>query len=341
MSLRESRQTVTGLVVNAKANINVDYYRTARSMCNSLFRTGTYYRKSGDAPEPIDNLNPLEGMLSHIYFVKARRDRKPQVNRLAVKAGEFKPPHASVDLYRKFLLFKHFVTPSAPVIVTEGVSDITYLKCAIRSLAKSFPSLVEEKDGQITHSVNFLRPTGATRDVLNLGHGALGQASPVFTILKHTQKYVHKPLQHPVIMLCDNDGGADKVFKNAANKCGKKISKTTTDPFYHLGDNLYLVKVPEVTPTIDRDIEDLFEPELLGTVLDGKPFDKKKDHGDETAYGKVVFAEKVVRANASTVDFSGFSDLLSRIDQCLTHYKTVVPMELPAVTTGTPLAWTD
>ena len=95
-----------------------------------------------------------------------------------------------------------------------------------------------------------------------------------------------------------------------------------------------MVKVPEVTPPNDRDIEDLFQPALLTTVLDGKSFDKKKDHGDETAYGKVVFAEKVVRANASTVDFSGFSDLLSRIDQCLTHYKTVVPTALPAATTG-------
>ena len=325
MSLRQSRQTVTGLVVNAKANINADYYRTVRSMCNSLFQTGCYYKKLEGASVPVDNLNPLEGMLSHIYFVKARKDRKPQVNRLADKAREFKPPHAPLDLYRKFLLYKHFAAPSAPVIVTEGISDITYLKCAIRSLAKSFPSLVEEKDGQTTHSVNFLRPTGTTCDVLNLGHGASGQASLVSKYSRILKKYVHKPLQHPVIILCDNDGGPDKVFKSAARKSGKEISKVTTDPFYHLGENLYLVKVPEVTPPMDRDIEDLFQPALLATVLDGKPFDKKKDHGDETAYGKVVFAEKVVRANASTVDFSGFSDLLSRIDQCLTHYKTVVP----------------
>lgn len=32
MSLRQSRQTVTGLVVNDKANINQDYYRAARAM---------------------------------------------------------------------------------------------------------------------------------------------------------------------------------------------------------------------------------------------------------------------------------------------------------------------
>ena len=117
------------------------------------------------------------------------------------------------------------------------------------------------------------------------------------------KKYVHKPMQHTVIILCDNDSGPDKVFKNAAKKCDKKVSKLTTDPYYHLGDNLYLVKVPEGPTPSDRDIEDLFQPNTLATILDGKPFDKKKDHGDETAYGKVIFAEKVIRSNAATVDF--------------------------------------
>lgn len=338
MSLRQSRQTVTGLVVNSKVNINQNYYRLVRSMCHSLFRTGSYYKLTDDKPEPVESLSPLEGMLSHIYYVKARRDRKPKINRLAIQAGEFEPPRAPVDLYRKFLIYKHFVASDAPVIVTEGISDITYLKCAIRSLAKKFPSLAKEKDGKVTHSINFLRPSGTTRDVLNLGHGASGQASLVSQYSNMLKKYLHKPLQHPVIILCDNDNGPATVFKNAAKKNGNMISKMTTEPFYHLGENLYLVKVPEVTPPMDRDIEDLFQPALLATILEGKPFDRKKDHGDETAYGKVIFAEKVVRANAAAIDFSNFTDLLARIEQCLTHYKTVMPLAAPvaAAEVGTP-----
>lgn len=329
MSLRQSRQTVTGLVVNSKVNVNQDYYRKARAMCHSLFKIGAYHRTVEDEIEFTDNTNLLEGTLSHIYFVKARRDRKSKVNRLAIKAGEFSPPHAPVDLYRKFLFYKHFAAPNAPLIVTEGVSDIAYLQCAIRALAKSFPALAEEKDGKIIRLVNFLKPSGTSRDVLNLGHGASGQASLVSQYTNNLKKYVHKPMQHPVIILCDNDDGPKTVFKNAKSKSGKTITKNTTDPFYHLGENLYLVKVPEVATSADRDIEDLFDPALLKTLVEGKPFDKKKDHGDETAYGKVVFAEKVVRANAATVDFTNFSELLSRVDQCLTHYKTLVPVISP------------
>ena len=141
------------------------------------------------------------------------------------------------------------------MIVSEGVSDIVYLQCAIKSLAATVPSLAEVKDGKVRRSVNFLKPSGTTRDVLNLGHGASGQAALVSQYSNIIKKYVHKPMQHPVIILCDNDGGPSTVFKNIAKKNGMKISKTTTDPFYYLGDNLYLVKVPEVTPSVDRDIE--------------------------------------------------------------------------------------
>lgn len=324
MSLRRSRQTVTGLVVNEKANIKQDYYRAARAMCHLLFKTGCYFRPGDDASNITDNLNPLEGTLSHIYFVKARRDRKPKINKLAKAAGEFNPPHAPEDLYRKFLFYKYFAAPKVPLIVTEGISDITYLQCAIRALANKFPLLAKEKDGKITRQVQFLKPSGTSRDILNLGHGAAGQASLVSSYTNNLKLYTHKPMANPVIILCDNDDGPKTVFKNAAKKqAGVTISTTTTNPFYYLGENLYLVKVPEGVAPHSREIEELFSPALLATKLDGKSFDPKKDHGDDTHYGKVAFAESVVRTSASAEDFSGFEDLLTRIEDVLKHYASL------------------
>jgi RNA-directed DNA polymerase len=86
-----------------------------------------------------------------------------------------------------------------------------------------------------------------------------------------------------------------------------------------------LVKVPEDDPPVDKDIESLFDPALLETVLNGKSFNPKKKHSDHTEYGKVIFAEAVVRANAGEVDFSGFEGLLTRID----HSAASVPMKPP------------
>jgi RNA-directed DNA polymerase len=63
MSLRRSRQTVTGLVVNEKPNIRQDYYRTVRAMCHSVFDTGQWHKPlSGpdDVSVMIDSLRPLE-----------------------------------------------------------------------------------------------------------------------------------------------------------------------------------------------------------------------------------------------------------------------------------------
>ena len=332
MSLRRSsRQTVTGLVVNDKVNINQEYYRAARLMCHSLFHKGSYFKPGND---PTDNLNPLEGMLSHIYFVKARRDRKPKMkkDKRAKDAGEVNPPRADKELYRKFLFYKYFVAPKAPLIVTEGKTDITYLQCAIRALVKKFPDqfprLGKEEDGKVTRLVHFLKPEGTTRDILSLGRGTSGQASLIRDYTDNLNNYGHKPMGNPVIVLCDNDDGPKGrkgVFNEVKKKGGTEITTTTIKPFYYLGENLYLVKLPEGKKPHKQQIEDLFQPPLLATKLNGKSFDPKKDHGDDTHYGKAAFAEHVVRANASTVDFSGFEELLERIEAVLKHYAPSAP----------------
>ena len=40
---KDSRQVVTGLVVNEKVSIIHTYYRKARSMANHLYKTGKFY----------------------------------------------------------------------------------------------------------------------------------------------------------------------------------------------------------------------------------------------------------------------------------------------------------
>lgn len=323
MSVRQSRQVVTGLVVNAKPNINQNYYRSARAMCSALFQTGQYHRPSDEDKEMLTNLNPLEGILSHIYFVKLRRDRPYKVNKAAREAGEFNPPASPVTLYKKFLFYKYFAAPKAPLIVTEGVTDITYMQCAIRALAAAHPRLATIKGGKVERAVNFLKPSGTSRDVLNLGHGSGGQAGLISQYANGLKDFKHRPLEHPVIVLCDNDDGAKTIFSNAKKKCTSDISSTTTEDFYYLGDNLYLVKIPEGTTPHPREIEELFEPALLATLVDGKPFNPKKEHADSTHYGKKVFAEHVVRKNTGTINFSGFDGLLTRLDNAIAHYETV------------------
>ena len=336
MSLSRSRQTVTGLVVNSKPNIRQDYYRTVRAMCESIFMTGQWHRPITDSnatPTSSNNLKPVEGMLSHIHFVKARRDRTQKQN----KDANFTTPRAPVELYKDFLFYKNFVVNTQPIIITEGVSDITYLKCAMLSRAAQFPSLVALKGGKAIPAVSFLNPSGTARSVLDLGNGASGQNKLVNEYDNRLKRFRHLPLAKPVIILCDNDDGPKEVFKTTAKKTGSPVSLTTTEPFYHIGHNLYLVKVPEGTVVPTRDIEELFPAAILGTLLAGKPFDKRKEHGNHAAYGKVAFAQEVVRPNAGSIDFSGFDVLLQRIVACTVDYSlktSAKSMPIPATVSG-------
>ncbi|WP_198924171.1 hypothetical protein, partial [Acidithiobacillus caldus] len=167
-----------------------------------------------------------------------------------------------------------------------------------------------------------------------LVHGTAGQATLIQQYDNMLKNFLHMPMAHPVIIICDNDDGIVSLSKKVRSKFDKIVSKTTTDSFYHLCLNLYMVKVPEGDPPAATDIESLFDPELLTKVLDGKTFNPKKDHEDQTEYGKVVFAKAVIKANAETVDFSGFEDLLTRVEDVIRHYAK--HSAVPSSSTVTP-----
>lgn len=140
-------------------------------------------------------------------------------------------------------------------------------------------------------------------------------------------KYKFRPLKFPVIILVDNDSGATKggIFA-AANKLLKSpVSFTTTDDFYYLCHNLYLIKTPELGATGESCMEDLSDAAVLAMKVNGKSFNPKDDKDTATEYGKMVFADKVVRVNYATINFSKFTVILDRILAVMAHYKANKP----------------
>jgi RNA-directed DNA polymerase len=309
MQLRGSRQVTTGLLVNEKVNVRPEYYRSARAMCHTLFLTGAYYRvvptslvedTPGDDSVivPIAELGHLEGMLAHIHYVKKRTPAKRQ------DVDKKKPPSAQA-LYRRFLFYKNFVALRAPLIVPEGKTDSIYLCAAIKQLKIYHPLLGQVVDGTFSTTVRFMNCTRTVHEVLQLGNGSGGFNHLIHTYKRMVEGFGHAPLARPVILLIDNDDGADGVFKAVKNTGGPTISHASSDPFYHLSSNLYLIKTPEkIGIGLKSRIEDLFDPELLNTVIDGKTFDPDNEHAEDGRYGKLVFAKKVVKPNAGAIDFS-------------------------------------
>jgi RNA-directed DNA polymerase len=324
MQFRGSRQVTTGLMVNEKVNIRQEYLRAARHMCKALFTTGSYYRTVpatlaggaiGDPPvkEVITSLNPLGGTLAHIYQVKNTADLRDDDMKKA-------KPTATRSLYFRFLFYKNFVAHTMPLIVPEGKTDSVYLRVAIQYLTAYHPRLGRVVGRKIEPKIRFMNFSKTVHDVMQLGHGTSEQLFLIRDYEKHLRAYSHAPLAHPVIVLFDNDDGAKSLFGYAKNKGHPKVGLDSTEAFYYLGYNLYLVKTPELASGKKSCIEDLFPPAWLKTLVDGKIFDPNKEHDEAGKYGKVVFATRVVIPNAAAIDFSGFAPLLDRIIAVLDHH---------------------
>ncbi len=335
MQFRASRQVTTGLMVNEKVNIRQEYWRATRQMCQALFVTGNYYRMMpatlmggapGDPPvkEVLTSLNPIEGVLGHIYQVKEHADlREAKVKR--------EKPTAARNLYRRLLFYKNFVALERPVIVPEGKTNSIYLRCAIRRLAAYHPRLGTIAAGKFKSKIRLMNYSATIHDVLEIGHGAAQLKTFIETYHKSVSKFGHAPLSFPVIVLVDNDDGGKKLFGLTKAKTGVDISYESTDPFYYLGLNLYLIKTPEqVAAPHTSCMETFFDPAVLATKLDGKTFDPDKETDAPGKYGKGIFASKVIEPNADKIDFSGFAPLLDRIIAVFDHHAALKAAPLAA-----------
>ena len=315
MSLYNARQTVTGLVVNSKPNINQEYYRLVRAMCASLYRSGSYCPPISDQKDKDDRENgkltdtaKLEGMLSHIYFVKLQKDRRHNKRDIqakrkhAAKHSECRQPEAVKELYRRFLFHKYFMSPKEPLIVTEGKTDIVHIKSAIHALSANFSILVDH-DGNL--KVRCLKRNGHILNTLQLAEGVSGQTHLVQNYRRFSAKYTYKPMGEPIIIVCDNYSGVNNLLNKASEIRGRdrKIERTSRAPFYHIVDNLYLVKLPE-NGDEEVAIEDLHEGKLW------EPFKSNER--------KVEFAEHIRKSN--NIDFVKFAPLLERIEKCIKYH---------------------
>lgn len=330
MHFRGSRQMVTGLVVNDKVNIRSEYYRNARAMCDALFQTGSYFRSFTTPREPDEepkpdltqNLNPLDGILSHIYYVTQSEERREKKDQRA-------EPRAIRKLYRRFLFYKYFIALSAPLIVTEGKTDPIYLREAIRYRDAYHPRLgTPGKDG-FEFVVRFFNYGGQAHEIMDLGGGTGDLKSIPLDYLRNLdatkqrrKPFNHKPMIHPVILLLDNDEGLDAIASTVKKNFDISITVNSKLDFYFITENLYLIKTPEING--NNCIEDLFSAEVKNRRLNGKKFNSKKKINPQTDYGKEIIAMSVIKPDAENIDFSGFDPLLDRIVAVLNDYVTKV-----------------
>ncbi|XUD04974.1 hypothetical protein IGJ34_002977 [Enterococcus sp. AZ177] len=170
LQFNSSRQEVTGLVVNKKISVPREYYKNTRAMAHNLYKNGEFIINGVSG-----NINQLEGRFAFInqldkFNNKLEYNTSLNLNNieyqkylLSIKRKE-KNHHVMLQMlnarekeYQKFLYYKYFYGNKIPTIVTEGKTDVRYIKAALKNLYKDYPNLIEKKNNEFVFKVFFFK----------------------------------------------------------------------------------------------------------------------------------------------------------------------------------------
>lgn len=317
LSYSDSRQEVTGLVVNNKVNIVRNFYKDTRAMADSLYRNGAFYVK-----EEKGTINQLEGRFSFINQIDRYNSGQENKNQ-----KKFHHLNTRENEYRKFLFYKNFLINNKPLIVTEGKTDVLYLKAALKKEYKKYPELITKNGDNFQFKICFLNRTKTLRDLMGMqldgadtminihnfytGRNGLPNYYEFFS-----QKYQLSP-EYPVILIFDNEQKSDRPLKKFMKAIGRG-KENIINGYIHILENLYLLTNPLVKKD-ECEIEDLFDETVLGHEINGKRF--SRDIVDNTKYyGKAKFAEYVLE-NYEEIDFKEFIPMLDNLKDIVKNYK--------------------
>lgn len=326
LQLKDSRQVVTGLVVNKKINVNRIYYKETRAMAHQLYKEGKF-----EINGKLATLNQLEGRFSFINQLTRYNNKidgdKHSFNNLSSRELQ----------YQKFLFYKYFYANSKPIIVTEGKTDIAYLKAALKNLYHEYPNLVtKNSDGSFEFKVSFLNKTkrlayfmgifqdggSALKNIYNFFNPKTKKSTPNY--LSYFKKISNTLPENPVILMFDNEinSGKNKPIRDFINhaKLDNQKKRILEDKYMvNMIDNLYLLTVPLIDGKPECDIEDLFEEDTLSKKIDGRVFCKKDSYDHLKYYGKEIFS-KYILDNYIDVNFSKFRSVLNNINNIIEVY---------------------
>lgn len=316
ISYRDSRQEVTGLVVNNKISVKREYYKKTRSMLDHLYRGIPVEHNGVELTQ-----QQIEGRLAFINQIDWYNNI--QENKKKTHPKEL---NARERQYQQFLFFKYFFNSEKPTIVTEGKTDIIYVRAALQKLYMRYPKLIrKKKDGSFEYLISFLNRTKRLKFFLGIHQDGANMMKNIYNgytgknnfpnLFDSLSKHKLRP-RNPIILLFDNETKSNRPLKDFLNYTHKSLE---TNIVLHLVQNLYLVTIPLVKEKQECEIEDLFDDEVLSHEIDGKTFDRKGNKGNKY-YSKQIFASYIAK-NMHSIDFKAFIPLLDAINQIITEFK--------------------
>lgn len=324
LQYKDSRQTVTGLVVNKKTNIHREYYRLTKAMALSQYKNNSFIINGEKG-----NLNQLNGRFAFINQIDRWNNKKDEINKHNIYYLNSREKE-----YRKFLFYKYFIANEKPVIITEGKTDIVYIKAALKKMYNYYPTLIEkDKKGNFKYKISFFARNkvncylfgiskdgaDAMKNLYNFFSEKQGDKNNFPDYKTYFKEKFKKMIACPIIFLFDNEfSNKEKPLYKFANYIGIRndLSKEVTlkkQQFLSIdNDKLFLVTNQLVNEKKECEIEDLFLPETLNHIIDGKMFSRDSKFDRKKYYGKDEFS-MYIASNYKNIDFSNFTKLLDNI----------------------------
>lgn len=321
-----SRQEVTGLVVNKIISVPKEYYKNTRAMAHSLYKNGYFL-----IYDEVGTIEQLEGRFSFINQINLYNidNKKKDMWHLNSKEKQ----------YQKFMIYKTFYANEKPLIITEGKTDVLYIKAALKKYYKYFPNLITKKDnGNFVFHVNFFKRKQKHSYYLNLVKDGADTIKNIYsncyiktknnkniTTVHDFKKLRGERETNPVILIFDNEmvSNKDRPLKKFLNEIKVNASqkdKLKENLYINICDNLYLCTYQlNNKEACEIEIEDLFPADVLEHEINGRKFSKKDSTHDNGFYGKNEFSQYVY-SNYESIDFSNFISLLSAINEIIELY---------------------
>jgi len=319
---RTSRQQVTGITVNSKLSVSKEYYKDTRAMAHHLYKNGEFsiHGQSG-------TINQLEGRFAFINHID--RCNAP-ASRFRKECKDFSSKERE---YQKFIFYKYFYINNRPLLVTEGETDVAYIKAALKKHFVDFPALVAKNaDDKYEFKIEFFHRTRRVEYYLGIvkdGADAIQQIYNFYTgegscpnLSSFFKKITKSKPNQPVILLFDNElENSNKPLKKFINRLNLKDGAAAfkRDLSAHLQSNLFLTTNHLVKGLQECEIEDLFNDSTLAHQINGKTFSRNSKADNATHYGKSIFANYIAD-NFDTIDFTEFLPYLRRIQAIITGY---------------------
>ena len=356
LQTRQSKQLVTGLVVNKKINVQRKFYKDSRAMAYNLYKKGEFFieGEKGSKKQLLGRFNFIDQLEKYNNRIqeeaRLKNDYIYQQKNLLITQNEFRSDldylnklTAKEREYRKLLFYYHFFDTEYPVIVTEGKTDSRYIKAALKKHYSQYPNLVSRNDsGQFRFHLTFLRRTPLLKyyfrffkdgadQMKNLSNFWTGEENhKIFpNYSKYFKNLTGRDAACPVIFLFDNELSFQKnkrpisefikhIFPNDSDR-NQVVSELSQENKYNIIDNLYLLTHPSETQK--EEIEDLFEENILHHKIDGRSFSKKSNFNKSEYYGKNEFSNYVL-SNYKNINFQKFIPMLDNLNKLIEDYKS-------------------